>query len=91
MKLHRLDFAPSVDEDGDDTVVPVRVHVEMDIEEALWIAEMAGQKLGPPVGSVYDCLVGDVFNRYWEDGTKGARRDAPTVYTTWPQPLEEPF
>lgn len=78
MKLLSIDF--TTDNDGD--AYPRTVTVEMSISDALVIAEIYGQMNGiahqatGATGDVYDCLVGSVFNRYWDDGTNDARRAA---------------
>ena len=54
---------------------PKTVTVTMTIEEAVAIAALFGKlnhyaldKLGLGGENVYDCLVGDVINRYWDGG-----------------------
>jgi hypothetical protein len=80
MKLKAMTFQS---EEGD--AAPNRVTVEMSLEEALAIALVFGHlndlalrklDLGDAEGlhGIYDCLVGDVFNRYWEDGTNDLKR-----------------
>lgn len=60
---------------GDDGAEPCEVVVTMTIKEALWIALVAGKQRGvSPHWDVYCALVGDVFNRYWDDGIDGAQR-----------------
>ena len=59
----------------DDEQYPARISVEMTIEEATWIAAIAGKCSGDsPHHGIYDCLVGDVFNRYWDDGVDEAMK-----------------
>lgn len=64
---------------------PSRVTVEMTIEEAAAIAKTFGgmsyttfhQKfpgLGTEFSEIYGCLVGEVFNRFWDDGVDGFLR-----------------
>ena len=60
---------------GEDGAVPDTVTVTMGIGEAAAIARVFGMlngratsRLGVHDSSVYDTLVGDVFNRFWEDG-----------------------
>ena len=67
MKLKELTFS----EDNVGDAVPSTITVEMTVEEALWIAKVAGKTRGGG-GSIYNCLVDDVFNRYWDDGANGA-------------------
>ena len=57
---------------------PSAITVTMTIEEAIWIAEIAGKQRGdsPHLG-IYDCLVGDLFNRYWDGGVDDAIRIYP--------------
>lgn len=59
----------------DEVGLPKQVDVSMTIEEAMAIAALFGKlngkahtKLGVPNSDVYDCLVGDVINRYWDGG-----------------------
>lgn len=55
---------------------PHEISVTMTVEEALWIATLAGKTRGTsPHEGIYRCLVGDVFNCYWEDGLSGAAQD----------------
>ncbi len=71
MKLNRLTFS----ENGEGEAIPDTVSVTMAIQEALWVARVSGQQKGEsPHNGLYDCLVGDVFNRYWEGGVDDARR-----------------
>jgi hypothetical protein len=73
MKLNSMTF-----QQNDGIADPATVTVTMSIEEALWIAQVAGkQRGGSPHRTIYDCLVGDLFNRYWEDGVKDAARVYP--------------
>lgn len=64
-------------EDGD----PARVTVEMTIEEAADLAKIMGG-MAPDTGAtratseVYNCLVGELFNRYWDDGLSEYRSSA---------------
>lgn len=54
---------------GEEGAEPNSVTVSMTISEAAWIAKVAGQQRGEsPHSSIYSALIGDVFNRYWEDG-----------------------
>ena len=72
MKLKEMTLTPN--SEGD--TLPKTVTVEMTLEEALWIAVVAGQQKGTsPHNGLYDCLVCDVFNRYWEDGVDDAQRE----------------
>lgn len=74
MKLKGLTFTSIIDEAASlDTVT-----VEMTVKEALWIARIAGEQRGnSPHHEIYSCLVGDVFNRFWDDGVADAARDYP--------------
>ena len=55
---------------------PSTVTVKMTVKEALWVAIVSGKQRGEsPHSGIFDCLVGDVFNRYWEDGTDEARKN----------------
>lgn len=61
---------------NDGISVPEKISVSMDVEEALWIAKVSGEQRGDsPHHGMYACLVGDVFNRYWEDGVNEASRE----------------
>lgn len=72
MQLKEIKFSPN--EEGD--VMPSTINVTMTIEEALWIAKVAGQQRGEsPHSGIYDCLTGDVFNRYWDDGLDDASKE----------------
>lgn len=82
MKLITISFA----ENGEGDPYPDRVTVEMSKDEALILALLVGMTNdldrnammpgGGALGSdIYDCLVGSVFNRYWEDGVKDALRE----------------
>lgn len=74
MELKAAEFTR--DSNGD--TVPSHVEVRMTIEEALWIAKVAGKQRGDsPHVSIFDCLVGDVFNRYWDNGPTGADQEHP--------------
>lgn len=59
---------------GDEGALPVTVTVTMGIEEAAAIARVFGSMNGHAItklgvsSSIWSCLAGDVFNRYWEDG-----------------------
>ena len=59
----------------DEAGMPKQVDVSMSIEEAMAIAALFGKlngkahsKLGITDSDVFDCLVGDVINRYWDGG-----------------------
>lgn len=65
---------------------PKTVTITMTIDEAGSIAKVFGEfsplKFGekfphidPSIsGEIYDCLTGDVFNRFWDDGVNGWMR-----------------
>lgn len=66
----------SFKEDEDTVTMPASITVEITIEEAIWIASVAGQQKGTsPHNQLYQCLASDVFNPYWEDGVGGAQQD----------------
>ena len=66
MKLKKMKLAPG----SNGLMFPAKITVEMDINEALWIARVTGKTRGEgPHREIYSCLVGDVFNRYWDNGT----------------------
>lgn len=72
MQLDNLEF-----EQSDDLgATPATVSVTMTIKEALWIAKLAGKTRSGDEESheIYNCLIGDVFNRYFEDGVDEASR-----------------
>lgn len=82
MKLIGITFTDN--EAGDP--VPSRITVEMSQDEALLIATMIGKTnhtqrnemmagAGVIGSDVYDCLTGNVFNRYWDDGVTDAMRE----------------
>ncbi len=52
---------------------PSRITVEMSLEEAIWIAKVAGKQRGvSPHNEIYACLVGEMFNRFWDSGLEEA-------------------
>lgn len=60
---------------GEEGAEPCEVTATLTIQEALWIAKIAGKQRGDsPHSGIYSALVGDVFNRYWEDGTDEAQK-----------------
>jgi hypothetical protein len=82
MKLNAISF-----KDDDGYAAPETITVTMTVEEALWIARVAEkQRGGSPHRTLYDCLVCDLFNRFWEDGVNDAAKQypfeiPPIVYT----------
>lgn len=71
MRLESITFA----EHPEQGALPATVTVEMTVEEAMWAAQLSGKQRGEsPHNGVFDCLIGDVFNRYWDDGIDGALR-----------------
>lgn len=69
--------------------LPTSVGVTMSIKEVVAIAELFGKmngyahvKLGMPNCSIYDALVDDVINRFWDGGTDEARTFAPFTLDT---------
>ena len=73
MKIKQLTFT-----DGEDGAIPASGVVEMTIEEMAFFAVIAGMltdSMKPKNFDAYDALVGDVFNRYWDDGVDGAIRE----------------
>lgn len=74
MELKKITFAPN--DEGEST--PETVTVKMTAQEALWIATVSGKQKGEsPHNSIFSCLNGDVFNRYWDDGTDDAIKEFP--------------
>ena len=72
MRLKGLTFTTDNEDEG---AIPKTVTVEMTVQEALWIARVSGKQRGEsPHSGIFDCLIGDVFNRYWDDGVDEARK-----------------
>jgi hypothetical protein len=68
MKLENIRFS-----DGENGAEPEKITVTMTLPEAIWMAKIAGkQRDESPHSGIYDCLIGDVFNRYWDDGVDEA-------------------
>ncbi len=91
MKLKSIEFS-----DGDEGCAdPRAITVTMTLEEAIWIALVSGKQRGEsPHNGIYTCLVGDVFNRYWDDGVDDARKSHPVelppiVYTSKSAPAQD--
>ena len=64
MKVKKMSFIG-----GEDGAEPNSITVSMTITEAAWIAKVAGEQRGEsPHVAIYATLIGDVFNRYWDDG-----------------------
>lgn len=68
MRLNWIDFAG-------EPALPHNITVSMTVTEAAAIARVFGalndyglRRLGLDDSGIYDCLTGDVFNRYWDDG-----------------------
>jgi len=60
--------------------MPSKVLVELTLEEAIWIATVAGRQRGEsPHSQLYGVLTADVFNRYWDDGLEDARKEFPVT------------
>lgn len=77
MKIRRIDL--------NDDEVPETITVELTHEEAVFLALFLGKQNGIEEdavmtggarlgGEIYDGLTGGVFNRFYEDGVKGAAR-----------------
>ena len=50
-----------------------KITVSMTLKEAAWIARIAGKcNDNTKEGDIYHCLVGTVFNRFYEDGVAEA-------------------
>lgn len=62
----------SLDEDQ----MPDIITVDMDISEAIQIAQWTGKTPNPTreMATIHDGLAGYVFNRFWDDGVDGAAR-----------------
>lgn len=73
MRLEEIDFQP-----GEEGAIPAHVTVRMTVQEAAWIGKLVGRLKAhqkPKNFDVFGCLIGDVFNRYWDDGVDGAMRE----------------
>lgn len=70
MDLNKMTFAKH----QDDEYYPETITVTMTLKEAIFIAKKAGAEPPAATGTICDCLVGDVFNRYWDDGVDDAER-----------------
>lgn len=74
MELKNLTFKSI---DGRPTV-PEKITVELTLQEALWVVKVSGQQRGEsPHSTIFSCLIGDVFNRYWDDGVDEALLNLP--------------
>jgi len=75
MELNNISFV-----EGKGEALPSKITVTMTLDEAIWIAKIAGKQNGTsPHDGIYHCLVGDVFNRYWDEGVKGADVNNVTI------------
>ena len=76
MKLDNIKFA-----EGEDGAIPTEIQATLTVKEAIFIAKITGKTRGGLEGSysMYSCLIGDVFNRYWEDGVNDAERELGAV------------
>ena len=85
MKLDKIKFA-----EGKDGAVPETVTVTMTLAEATAIAVVFGKlngyatdRLGLKAGDtdcpIYSCLVGNVYNRYWDAGVTDVFDHAGTL------------
>lgn len=65
---------------------PCKVTIELTIHEAAYLAKLVGclptDKLEGVVAGceeisheIYQCLTGDLFNRYWDEGINGAIKE----------------
>jgi len=65
MRLNNIKFSENEE--------PEELTVTMSVEEATWIARIAGKQRGSsPHDEIYSCLIGSFFNKMWEDGVEGA-------------------
>lgn len=56
---------------------PVKITAELSVEEAAQIAQWTGRLTTDQTSQtseIYNALVGDVFNRYWDAGVDGYLR-----------------
>lgn len=72
MQLLSMTFAPIKNEQ-----CPATITVEMGVREAALIAKLFGRlsKTESHGAEVDNCLVADVFNRYWDEGVDEALID----------------
>lgn len=71
MQLENIRFTQN-----DDGAEPDTITVTMTIREAIWIAKIAEKQRGTyPHSGISNCLNGDFFNRYWDDGIDEADKD----------------
>jgi len=66
----------------DDSEGLSEVTVKMTIQEACWIANIAGvtNNMNSELHSeIYDCLVGGLFNKFYDDGIREAHSDLGVV------------
>lgn len=92
MELKAISFATT---DGE--TFPDRITVEMSQAEAAAIAALFGLLNGHALTrlgirgidpGIHDCLAGDVFNRYWDNGVEEARpQPMPLDLATINEPL----
>lgn len=68
MKLKNIEF-----EEIDGQPFPFLITVEITLEEAVWMSKIAGKQTGNSCHhDIYNCLIPNVFNNYWENGIKDA-------------------
>ncbi|QJD53303.1 hypothetical protein SEA_TEMPO_82 [Microbacterium phage Tempo] len=75
MKLRALTYGERETRDGGS--FPETVTVEMTIEEAVAIADVAGNVLGntrEQASSIYDCIT-ELVNNHWDNGQTEAMQD----------------
>ena len=66
MKLNNIKFSKGEE--------PEEITFTVNIEEALWIAKIAGKQRGSsPHNEIYDCLAGSFFNKFWDSGISDSR------------------
>lgn len=80
MQIDKIIFTQS--EEGAE---PENITVTMSLKEAIWIAKVAGQQCGEGQHrEIYGPLIGDLFNRYWDDGVDEAHRQHPVEVPKYP-------
>lgn len=57
---------------------PVRVAAELSADEAAHLTRLTGKQSDDLSADVYDCLTGELFNRFYGDGVDGYLRGDET-------------
>ena len=87
MQIEKIEFTQ-----GEEGAYPERITAVMTVEEAMFMAQVVGKTRGghPAPHGIYQALIGDVFNRYWEDGVDEAlqHRHVPIPPIKYPDSSE---